>query len=112
MSGELAATGATNGALATVCFGRLGFHSVAANSVKETARGSGVPPTLRPAPRSKSAIICLIGVMPAIGSLEKGKLKAIAPTSRPSMYTGEPDMPAKTPVFSAFAPLKRAMIAD
>jgi len=36
-------------------------------------------------PLSKFSIMYLIGVIPAIGSLEKGNVKATAPTSFPSM---------------------------
>ena len=36
----------------------------------------------------------------------------MAPTIFPSMYTGDPDIPANTPVFSTFDPVNFAMIAD
>ena len=63
-------------------------------------------------PLSAIFSISSIGVMPQIGSFANGKLKAIAPTSLPSMKTGEPDMPAKTLVRSTCAPDKRAMMTD
>src|ERR1051325_10516861 len=89
-------TGASNETDETAGFGRFGFQSVPASCENETTRGSF---GLRPSdPLLKSSTICLIGVIPAIGSFENGKLKAIAPTIFPSMYTGEPDIPAKTPV--------------
>src|SRR5688572_7196101 len=95
----------------TDCLGSTGFQSLDASSVKETGFGSlGLVVWFDPF--SKISIICLIGVIPAIGSLEKGKLNAIAPTSRLSMYTGEPDIPPNTPVFATFGPVSRAIIAD
>src|SRR5262245_39871651 len=45
-------------------------------------------------PRSKFSIMYLIGVIPAMGSFENGKVKATAPTNLPSMYTGLPLIPA------------------
>ena len=46
-----------------------------------------------------ASIISVIGVMPAIGSLENEPREyEIAPTSWPSMYTGLPLIPAITPV--------------
>src|SRR6476620_2608483 len=85
IKGEPWETGAINEAEVTDCFGRLGFQSVEANCAKENARGSLGPCRLSALPFSKRSIICLIGVMPAIGSLEKGKLNAIAPTNLLSM---------------------------
>ena len=63
-------------------------------------------------PCSKISIICLMGVMPQIGSFENGKLYAMAPTRRSSMNTGEPDMPANTPVRSTPGPLSFARMVD
>src|SRR5260370_16039995 len=94
-SGEPAATGAIRVVGAAAVFGNVGFHSADASWPKETARGSFSPFGFSP-PCSKFSTISLIGVMPQIGSLENGKLYAIAPTRRPSMNTGEPDIPAKT----------------
>src|SRR5687767_9469615 len=54
---------------------------------------------------AKIEIICSIGVIPQIGSLENGKLYEIAPSSLPLTYTGDPDIPAKTDVRSAPPPL-------
>src|ERR1700752_1816401 len=108
-SGDPAETGAKSDTDDTAGFGRLGFQSVPASCENETTRGSF---GLTFSPLLKSSTICLMGVMPAIGSFENGKLKAIAPTIFPSMYTGEPDMPANTPVFSTFPPVSLAMIAD
>src|SRR6476660_4424623 len=109
-SGEPPETGARSDTDDTAGLGRFGFQSVPASCANETTRGSF---GLRPSdPLLKSSTICLIGVIPAIGSFENGKLKAIAPTILPSMNTGEPDMPPNTPVLSALAPVNRAMIAD
>src|ERR1043165_253909 len=88
ISGEPAETGASSETDETAGFGRFGFQSVPASCENETTRGSfGL---MFSDPLSKRSIICLIGVIPAIGSFEKGKLKAIAPTSLPSIQTGEP----------------------
>ena len=57
------------------------------------------------------ASISPMGVMPAIGSLAKEKLKATAPMILPSMYTGLPLIPWRTPVCSRFRPESRAMMA-
>src|SRR6185369_2404970 len=111
-NGELAATGANSDTEETAGFGKFGFQSVAASCEKETARGSFGFSFWFSDPLLNRSIICLIGVIPAIGSFENGKLKAIAPTSLPSMNTGEPDMPPNTPVLSALAPLNRAIIDD
>src|SRR6185295_2193808 len=111
-SGESAATGAISDTGETAGFGKFGFQSVAANWENETERGSFGLLFWFSDPLLNRSIICLIGVIPAIGSFENGKLKAIAPTSLPSMNTGEPDIPPNTPVFSAFSPVNRAMIAD
>src|ERR1041385_9323024 len=109
-NGEPVETGASSETDETAGFGRFGFQSVPASCEKETTRGSF---GLRFSdPLLNRSIICLIGVIPAMGSFENGKLKAIAPTSLPSMNTGEPDMPPNTPVLSALAPVNRAMIAD
>src|SRR5262245_34728589 len=94
----------------TACLGKDGFQSALAKDEKDTARASVALGFSFPC--SKMSIICLIGVMPQIGSFEKGKLYAIAPTNLLSMKTGEPDMPAKTPVRSTFGPLSLAMIVD
>src|SRR6266498_2688004 len=85
MSGDPWETEAISGAPVKAGFGRVGFQSVEANCAKEIARGSLGLCVSFTLPFSKRSIICLMGVIPAIGSLEKGKLKAIAPTSRPSM---------------------------
>src|SRR5436853_7483055 len=53
-----------------------------------------------------------MGVMPQIGSFENGKLYAMAPTKRSSINTGEPDMPANTPVRSTPGPLSFARMVD
>src|SRR6185369_4482376 len=83
MSGEPVETGASNETDETAGFGRVGFQSVLASCANETERGSvGL---MFSGPLLKRSIICLIGVMPAIGSFEKGKLNAIAPTILPSM---------------------------
>ena len=92
-----------------VFFGKPGCQFVAASSANETARGSAGF-DLSICFCSKIAIICSIGVMPQIGSFEKGKLYEIAPTSLPFIYTGEPDIPANTAVLSALPPLKRPTI--
>src|SRR3954470_19250446 len=97
-SGELVATGATNVVALTGCFGSEAFQSVLAKDENETTRAS--PVRVFSLPRSKISIICLIGVMPQIGSFAKGKLYAMAPTSLLSMKTGDPDIPAKTPVLA------------
>src|SRR6185369_1293252 len=110
MRGEPAETGATRETDPTAGFGRFGFQSVPASCENETTRGSfGLTFS---EPLLNRSIICLIGVMPAIGSFEKGKLKAMAPTSLPSINTGEPDIPPNTPVLSTFSPVNRAMMAD
>src|SRR5437899_8090060 len=84
-SGEPAATGAISGTPVTAGLGRVGFHSVAASCANETGRGSFDFCVSLPVPFSKMSSISLIGVIQEIGHLENGKLKAIAPTSRPSM---------------------------
>src|SRR5213079_2776658 len=109
-SGEFAATGATRVIALTGCFGNDDFQSALASDENETVRAS--PVRGFSFTRSKISIICLIGVMPQIGSLANGKLYAIAPTSRLSMKTGEPDIPANTPVLATFGPASRAMIVD
>ena len=72
MRSEPSETGAINEVDPTAGFGKVGFHSVAANCANDTALGS-----LDAASGLRSlfeiSIICLIGVMPAIGSLENGK---------------------------------------
>src|SRR5688572_2403952 len=108
---EFCDTGAMRVADVTACLGRTGFQSLDASSVKETGFGS-LGLVIWFDPFSKISIICLMGVIPAIGSFEKGKLNAMAPTSRLSMYTGEPDIPPITPVFATFGPVSRAIIAD
>src|SRR5689334_23946896 len=81
--GEPLETGATSETDETADFGRFGFQSVPASCEHETTRGSlGL---MFSDPLLKRSIICLIGVIPAIGSFENGKLKAIAPTILPSM---------------------------
>jgi len=52
--------------------------------------------------------IAAIGVMPAIASCENDQEKATAPARRPSIQTGEPLMPATTPVRSRSWPVSRA----
>ena len=47
------------------------------------------------------ACIWAIGVMPAIASVANVQPKATAPTSRPSIQTGLPLIPAMTPVRSS-----------
>src|ERR1044072_3211171 len=111
-NGELAAAGANSDTEETAGLGTFGFQSVAASCEKETARGSFGLSVWFSDPLLNRSIICLIGVIPAMGSFENGKLKAIAPTSLPSMNTGGPDMPPKTPGLSALAPLNCAMIED
>src|SRR5688572_8624670 len=96
----------------TAGFGKAGFQSADASCANETGRGSFGLLFGFSDPLLKRSIICLMGVIPAIGSFEKGKLKAIAPTSLPSINTGDPDIPAKTSVFSALAPVSLAMMAD
>src|ERR1051326_2940532 len=109
-SGEFVVTGATRVVGLTGCFGRDDFQSALARDENETGRAS--PLRGLSLPRSKMSIICLIGVMPQIGSLANGKLYAIAPTSLLSMKTGEPDIPANTPVLATFGPDNLAMIVD
>src|SRR6185369_8134503 len=111
INGEPALTGANNETDETAGLGRFGFHSVAANCENETGRGSLGLFSFSD-PLLKRSIICLMGVMPAIGSFENGKLNAMAPTSLPSIKTGEPDIPANTPVLSTFEPDNLAMMAD
>src|SRR6266404_9485788 len=92
------------------CLGSDGFQLALAIDVNETARASVL---LGPGfPCSKISIICWMGVIPQIASFENGKLYAMAPTSLLSIKTGEPDMPANTPVLSTFAPLSFAIIVD
>jgi hypothetical protein len=86
------------------------FHSVLARDENDITRASVVRGFSLP--RSKMSIICLIGVMPQIGSFAKGKLYAMAPTNLLSMNTGDPDIPAKTPVRATFVPDRRAMMVD
>src|SRR5580765_1363890 len=87
----------------------LGLHVFERNSAYVNVFGP-VDATLVVTPCSTVDAICSKGVMPQIGSLANGKLYEIAPTSLPSIYTGEPDIPAKTNVRSAFAPLRRPTI--
>jgi hypothetical protein len=83
ISGEPVETGASSETEETAGFGRFGFQSVPASCENETTRGSlGL---MFSEPLLNRSIICLIGVIPAIGSFENGKLKAIAPTILPSM---------------------------
>src|SRR6476469_4890946 len=82
--GDPEETGASNGAPEIVGFGKFGFQSTAASCANETGRGSFGFASFSD-PLLKRSIIRLMGVMPAIGSLAKGKLKAIAPTILPSM---------------------------
>jgi hypothetical protein len=70
--GDPAVTWAISGAEVKAGFGNRGFHSALASSVKDTARAS--LRFSRSFPCSKISIICLIGVMPQIGSFENGKL--------------------------------------
>src|SRR5262249_26251239 len=109
-SGEFVATGATSDVEVTAGFGRAGFQFVLAKDVNETGRAWVVPGLFLPC--SNISIICLIGVMPQMGSFENGKLYAIAPTNLLSMKTGEPDMPANTPVLSTLGPESLAMMVD
>src|SRR5215510_8047220 len=94
----------------TACLGKDGFQSAFAKDENETARASVALGFSFPC--SKISIICLIGVMPQMGSFENGKLYAIAPTNLLSMKTGEPDMPANTPVLSTLGPESLAMMVD
>jgi len=58
-----------------------------------------------------ASVISAIGVMPAIGSFEKlPSAYDTAPTSRSSMYTGLPLIPAMTPVLASGPPSSRARI--
>src|SRR6185369_8129317 len=83
ISGEPAETGARSETDETVGFGRFGFQSVPASCANETGRGSfGVKFS---EPLLKRSTICLMGVIPAIGSRENGKLNAMAPTILPSI---------------------------
>src|ERR1041385_5211351 len=78
ISREPSETGAINDVEDTEGFGRFAFQSVEASWANETARGSDGR-LFSFEPFSKTSIICCMGVMPAIGSLENGKLNAIAP---------------------------------
>src|SRR6185437_7037490 len=82
-NGEPAETGASSGAPEIAGFGRFGFQSTDASCANETGRGSFGLLLSFSDPLLKRSIICLIGVIPAMASLEKGKLKAIAPTILP-----------------------------
>src|SRR4030095_13451334 len=109
-SGEFVATGATKVVALTGCLGSDAFQSALASDENDTTRASVARGFSLP--RSKMSIICLMVVMPQIGSFAKGKLYAIAPTSLLSMNTGDPDIPAKTPVRATFEPDSRAMMVD
>src|SRR5581483_1530220 len=91
------------------CLGKLGFQ-VLAVALNENARASLLFGFSLPC--ANMSIICLIGVMPQMASLANGKLYAIAPTSLLSMKTGEPDIPANTPVLSTSGPFSFAIMVD
>src|SRR6266480_2024095 len=80
-----AETGARSDTDETAALGRLGFQSLEASCANETTRGSFGFWLSFSDPLLNRSIICFIGVIPAIGSFAKGKLKAIAPTIFPSM---------------------------